>query len=614
MKIKNIITGTALAATFGGMVLSGCTESELYSAGAPDWIADSVSAVAARNAANAGEGIDKNTYGTLHETFTSKGWEFPKLHVEAQVGTWTFTSSDGKYTDETIIGTKWWNPQSIDANADDKNWTSSDFELTDGDPLILTFVPQTENAVVMWEYYGNGYWTTMSEGNWWYAEDALPDKGGTGTGATSGYSYEDNGGYHFEVGSTVTLVITKSGSNYTAEVYYKLGEDAEPISMELTNVPKNVPIADDMNLDTIMKAVTATVTYEGDLTADVTAQDLILQTIPNFGEPGKYTLVALYSSTLKGNGSTNPVMATKEFEVVAFKSIEIDDITLYISSNIATDSISVRKDIIVAKGVNSTGDKTTLTSELIQQLTFEKAPAKVGEYTVKGNWNGIETSVKVKVVAATENTIEFTTDMLVGNGQILNDETYGTVLENDNAAQRTSYLLLPENTIPDCSTSKEMTISFYVNGNSKAAMYAPIFSAYAAAPVDNANTTPMFIIQGRCLLQTNIEGGWIDFTETQNVTGSNVESIEYLEDNKWHLVTVTITESHAEFVVDNKVINAWDYNGDVNGGSTTGLLTNGNSMLKYICLGGNQAWNWGDNDSGYKYAKLMIFDKVISVH
>ena len=204
---------------------------------------------------------------------------------------------------------------------------------------------------------------------------------------------------------------------------------------------------------------------------------------------------------------------------------------------------------------------------------------------------------------------------IVGGGKFVTDETFGTIFENDGSAQRTSYFLMPEGTIPNCSESKAMTISFWVNGNGKAAMYAPLFSAYGAAPIDNQNTWPMFIIQGRGLLQTNC-AGWINFDgesgdNPTNDKGPNLEKIDYLNDNEWHLVTVTITDTHAEFIVDKTVVNAWTYDG-TEGKNATGFLTEGYSQLTYICLGGNQAWNWGDNDSGYKYAKFKIYDRVIS--
>jgi len=323
MKIKNIIIGSALMATFGGMMLTSCDESELYSADAPEWISDSISAVAARNAANAGES-DAVSYGTLHETFTSNGWDFPKLHVEAQVGTWIFSSSDGKYTDVEIIGTDWWKAQSIDKNADGSNWTSSDFDLSSDGQLVLTFVPQTENAVVMWEYYGNGYWTTMSEGNWWYAEDALPEKGGTGTGATSGYSYEDDGAYHFEVGSTVTLVITKSGSNYTAEVYYQKAPEFTPKSISVAGTPKAISYTEEeVDYNYYFGDATATVTWDNGAVSTVNAKDLTFTVVPDLKTVGTAIVTVAYGKTSKGN-YCEPVSTGYKIEVAGeIESIKI---------------------------------------------------------------------------------------------------------------------------------------------------------------------------------------------------------------------------------------------------------------------------------------------------
>ena len=34
--------------------------------------------------------------------------------------------------------------------------------------------------------------------------------------------------------------------------------------------------------------------------------------------------------------------------------------------------------------------------------------------------------------------------------------------------------------------------------------------------------------------------------------------------------------------------------------------------MKKICLGGNQAWGWGDNDPGFKFAKFLATNKAMS--
>jgi hypothetical protein len=607
MKINSILRNTALLAAMGGMMLTSCEESELYNADAPAWVADSISAVAIRNAANAGEGIDKNSLGTLFETFSSTDWNWPKLHVEAQVGTWKFTSSDGKYTDVEIVGSAWWSPQSIDANADGSNWTSSDFDLALDQELLLTFIPQTENAVVMWEFYGNGYWTTMSEGNWWFADDGDMKPGETATGSTSGYSTSEMGMYHWAPGSVVNVLVTKSGKTTTLAVYGPTIEDYEASSIKLEGIKSTREFSADLTLDQIVENATITVGFNDDaFSKQVDLKDCHLSVSPDLTTPGMKTVTAIYYLTNEGEAG-NPVVGTYNVNIVN----KVESITVATMPNntiyyLNSDGADIKFDPtgIVVKSNN--GD--VLTNDV---LTFSNIKNEKGTQTVTITYSdGISTTIDVTVTELVGDDILFK-GKIIGSGKFVEDETFGLVFENDNSAQRTSYLLLPEGTIPDCSESKAMTISFWVNGNGKAFIWSPIFAAYAAAPVDNSNTFPMFIIQGRGLLQTNIEG-WNDFTGAQNTTGANTESVAYLEDNQWHLVTVTITDKHAEFIVDNTVVNAWDYTGEGDGQVTTGFLSKGHEMLTYICLGGNQAWGWGDPDTGYKYAKLKTYDRVIS--
>ena len=56
--------------------------------------------------------------------------------------------------------------------------------------------------------------------------------------------------------------------------------------------------------------------------------------------------------------------------------------------------------------------------------------------------------------------------------------------------------------------------------------------------------------------------------------------------------------------------NEWD-NTKIAERTQKGLFSNGGD-LKYICLGGNQAWNWGDNDAPFDFAKLFIKNGALS--
>ena len=84
--------------------------------------------------------------------------------------------------------------------------------------------------------------------------------------------------------------------------------------MVLNNVPSE--IQQGIDLAEAMKNVTATVTYEQDVVKDVTADQLVFNSIPDIANPGKKTLVVIYAKTTNGAAATTPIMANAEFEVV----------------------------------------------------------------------------------------------------------------------------------------------------------------------------------------------------------------------------------------------------------------------------------------------------------
>ena len=65
-----------------------------------------------------------------------------------------------------------------------------------------------------------------------------------------------------------------------------------------------------------MANVTATVTFEEDVTATVTAENLQFEAIPNMEDLGQKILVVLYNKTFKGANADKPIMASKTFAVV----------------------------------------------------------------------------------------------------------------------------------------------------------------------------------------------------------------------------------------------------------------------------------------------------------
>ena len=202
---------------------------------------------------------------------------------------------------------------------------------------------------------------------------------------------------------------------------------------------------------------------------------------------------------------------------------------------------------------------------------------------------------------------------IVGSGSFVSDDTFGTVFQNVATAVRSNYLLLPEDLLAHSQTSKALSIGFWVNaGEAESGTYdwAPIFTAYAQQ--NNPNSWPMFACQYRGVLQTNC-AGWTDYADAQNVSGVNAVyngEKDWLADKKWHYYTVVLQDDNAKVYFDGVVANEWNLDGS-DGQYQRGLFSNGGE-LKYICLGGNQAWDWNDFDAPFKFAQLVVKNSAMT--
>lgn len=208
--------------------------------------------------------------------------------------------------------------------------------------------------------------------------------------------------------------------------------------------------------------------------------------------------------------------------------------------------------------------------------------------------------------------------VIKGDGRFIDEGgVWGKVFQNGGGAQRTHYLLLPEDVLSHSVESKAMTIGVWVNAKNTTEAYnfAPLFMAYGAAPVNNSNTWPMFACQYRGLLQVNC-AGWSNFTDDQNVAGVNSEynemtGMDWLADDEWHYYSVVLTETNAKVYFDGEIKNEWNMSGSGDGNVIAGLFSNGVD-LKYICLGGNQAWDWADNDAAFMFDDLAVYNQALT--
>ena len=209
----------------------------------------------------------------------------------------------------------------------------------------------------------------------------------------------------------------------------------------------------------------------------------------------------------------------------------------------------------------------------------------------------------------------------VGNGQFasespeldenekpLNIVPFGNFYRNDGSGKRASYCLLPEDVLAHSAKTEELTIAVWVRAQKEAAsadyMWAPLFTAYAQK--NDVNSWPMMACQYRGVLQVNC-AGWTDYTDAQNVAGTNKlyhGDTDWLADKKWHHYAAVFEGENAKVFIDGVIKNEWDVT-KVADNTQKGLFSNG-ADLKYICLGGNQAWDWNDNDAPFDFARLLI--------
>lgn len=208
---------------------------------------------------------------------------------------------------------------------------------------------------------------------------------------------------------------------------------------------------------------------------------------------------------------------------------------------------------------------------------------------------------------------------IVGGGSFVtdNDSRFGKVFQNATGGMRTNYLLLPEDILSYSGTTQEMSIGMWVNaknaGASSVYAWSPLFAAYGTAPVSGENSWPFFALQYRGVMMVNCDG-YCDFTNEENVTGINVvyhNETDWLADSEWHYYTVTMTSTTACVYFDGALKNKWVIGGVSVGKVLKGLFSSG-IQLKYITLGGNQAFNWGDPDPGFMFDDFVVYNKALN--
>ena len=330
----NKIATAFCAAALGLMALTSCEGGDLFSINSPDWLSSKADSIAAEKAKNQGddviEGMEEDVY-TIGATDYSTGWwaQFTKYYQGPEGGNWIaqFNLNINPNASNTYK-----NYAMIICNDEDRgaanykeygairfdNQPSGNSEWGDyiDRSLVtsdLTFETDTDTGVdklggkvtLTVDRTNGGLVVTMTNGTVTKVYNQTSPLANLNADASNGNIrcfLVPEGSYISFLGSTIEPI-----GGFTSR------EDKQPLSMTLNGVPKKVLQGTD--IADAFANVTATVQFEQEVSATVSAKDLTFQAVPDMYTLGKKMLVAAYAKTYKGEAAT-PVIATAEFEVV----------------------------------------------------------------------------------------------------------------------------------------------------------------------------------------------------------------------------------------------------------------------------------------------------------
>ena len=331
MKYLNKIATAFCAAALGVLALTSCEGGELYKVNAPDWVAAKVDSIAEANKPEELVGMMDDYYTIGATDYSSPWWSaFSKYYVipdgtkwNAEIG--VYPNPDNVYYKNLCLvvtndvdrggnGYAEYGAIRYDLTGDSVKWNSqwgklwfkyststlgmSPDEATSKDPNSQKLAGKMTLTV-----------DRSKEGEFIIKMD----------NGTAVKTY--NQPYELGSGENIRCFFVVDGSylQFLTTNIEPIGgctskEDKQPLSMVLNNVPSE--IQQGIELEEAMKGVTATVTYEQDIVAEVPADKLIINSIPDIADPGKKTLVVMYNKTFKDVVANTPIMASTEFEVV----------------------------------------------------------------------------------------------------------------------------------------------------------------------------------------------------------------------------------------------------------------------------------------------------------
>ena len=329
MKHLNKIASAFCAAALGMLALTSCEGGELYKVNAPDWVAAKVDSIKQANTPEELVGMMDDYYLIGNTDFTAGFFTLGKTYI-------------------VPAGVKWNAEFTLTVNPDNKYYKNFYIVLNDyngalGDEYGVIRFDNDPSKNSEWNTVGTEIDRSLVSGTFTNssgADDVDPSVQKFNGKITLTVNRAE-GGLFIEMrnGDLVKTYTQKSSFPSTGsekDLACRIGvegsyvqflttniepiggctskEDKQPVSMVLNNVPSE--IMQGIELEEAMKNVTATVTYEQDVVAEVEAGDLVFNSIPDIANPGKKTLVVMYAKTTNGAAATKPIMASAEFEVI----------------------------------------------------------------------------------------------------------------------------------------------------------------------------------------------------------------------------------------------------------------------------------------------------------
>lgn len=332
MKYLNKLASVFFIAALGVMTLTSCEGSDLYQVNPPDWLSD-MGGEEEEEEEEELVGQMEDVYNIGKEDLSSGFWTLGKTYV-------------------VPAGAKWQAQFSLTVNSDNKYYKNF--------YIVLNACTNAETGELGDEYGVIRYDNDPSKNSEWNTTGTEIDRSLVGGNFSNSSGDDETDASVQKMNGKVTITVDRTDGGlfikmtngtltktYTQTTPFpstgadipiacRIGvegslvsfistnvepiggctsaNDKQPISLEISGVPSEVVVG--TTLEEAMANVIGTVTFEEGVVANVTAENLQFEAIPDMEDLGQKTLIVIYNKTFKGLNADKPVIATKTFSVV----------------------------------------------------------------------------------------------------------------------------------------------------------------------------------------------------------------------------------------------------------------------------------------------------------